>query len=194
MTAAVRLRDAVGDDGPAIAALHAASWRSAYRGLVPDAALGDDLPAGRLAHWRERFRALPAAGFVLLAEDEDALLGFAAVWPDPDGGPGGLLDNLHVRPDARGRGVGRLLLGASAARLAAAGRGTLHLWLVRGNAPAARFYEGLGAVPADGRVEAFPGGLVEEVRYVFRDTAALAAACAAPATLAGALPGPAAPG
>ncbi|HYL03260.1 MAG TPA: GNAT family N-acetyltransferase [Steroidobacteraceae bacterium] len=65
------------------------------------------------------------------------------------GKPGIYLEDLFVRPEARGHGVGKLLL-THLARLALA-RGCARLdWAVLDwNEPSIRFYRSLGAVPLD---------------------------------------------
>ena len=45
------VRAAASADMPAIADIHASSWRVAYRGLFPDAFLDGPLVDNRLAHW-----------------------------------------------------------------------------------------------------------------------------------------------
>ena len=49
------IRLGVPDDAAAIAALHAESWRSAYRGLIPDDDLGNGLDDERRKFWEDRF-------------------------------------------------------------------------------------------------------------------------------------------
>lgn len=61
--------------------------------------------------------------------------------------PGLYLEDLFVRPEWRGRGVGRALL-AHLARIAEARRcGRMEWSVLNWNAPAIRFYESLGAHP-----------------------------------------------
>lgn len=48
------IRDATLDDAPAVAALHIASWRAAYRAELPAAFLATQDLAERTAVWRER--------------------------------------------------------------------------------------------------------------------------------------------
>ena len=127
------------DDAEAIAALHAESWRSAYRGLVPDEDLGEGLDAERLQFWRSRFAAPdPDRRVVFLAMSDDLLVGFACVLADADPEHGPLLDNLHVKPGWRGHGIGALLLDKARgwSRSIAPGQ-PMHLWVLEGNAPPA---------------------------------------------------------
>jgi len=53
----VTYRPIVALDATTIAYLHATSWRSAYRGILPDEYLEDDIEADRLTHWRCRLSA-----------------------------------------------------------------------------------------------------------------------------------------
>jgi hypothetical protein len=62
------LRAATSADADAIARLHAASWQSAYRGIVPDVFLDADLVGERTAYWEQKMRGLSGREFVILAE------------------------------------------------------------------------------------------------------------------------------
>jgi GNAT superfamily N-acetyltransferase len=55
------------------------------------------------------------------------------------------LEDLFVRPEARGRGVGRILLEHLAGLAVARGCGRFEWSVLDWNAPAIRFYEALGA-------------------------------------------------
>jgi ribosomal protein S18 acetylase RimI-like enzyme len=112
------IRAATATDLPAIARLHAASWRTSYDAILPPDRLGAPLDRWLAEKWR------PEAGtgrWVLVAQAaDDALAGFAAIRPDER--QGALLDNLHVRPDLKGRGIGRALTAAAAATVSGAFR------------------------------------------------------------------------
>ncbi len=65
------------------------------------------------------------------------------------GRPGIYLEDLYVRPEFRGAGIGRALL-VHLARLAKErGCGRLEWWVLDWNEPAIEFYESIGAVPMD---------------------------------------------
>jgi GNAT superfamily N-acetyltransferase len=157
------------DDADAIAALHAMSWRAAYRGMLPDAFLDGPLDEDRRAQWRARLASPPPdRPIVLKATEGPTLLGFACVFQQQDDIWGALLDNLHVLPGSTGQGIGAGLLRAAQQRTAAAARQRLHLWVFEANGRARRFYERHGARAADCQVaEVIPGVFVPEVRYVF---------------------------
>jgi GNAT superfamily N-acetyltransferase len=65
------------------------------------------------------------------------------------GRPGIYLEDLFVRPEARGRGVGRALLGRLAAIAVERRCGRLEWSVLDWNEPAIGFYRQLGAVPMD---------------------------------------------
>jgi GNAT superfamily N-acetyltransferase len=97
------------------------------------------------------FGAKPAAE-VLLAESDGEWVGFALFFPTYStflAQPGLYLEDLFVKPDARGRGFGKALL-AELARIAVArGYGRVEWAVLDWNAPSIGFYKKLGAVPMD---------------------------------------------
>jgi len=167
------IRAATAADAAAIAALHVASWRSAYRGALPDAYLDGPIEAERFSVWTARLAALRPDDAVLVQASADRLRGFAAAFARPDGDA--LLDNLHIAPSLRGQGLGRRLLTAVAQRMMAGGSRAMHLWVFDVNTGARRFYERHGAVATGQRTEAMFGALVPETRLAWPDLAPLAA-------------------
>jgi GNAT superfamily N-acetyltransferase len=59
------------------------------------------------------------------------------------------LEDLYVRPQHRGAGLGRALLARLAAVCVERGYGRLEWWVLDWNAPSIGFYRSLGAVPMD---------------------------------------------
>lgn len=172
------LRDATGADAAAIAALHVASWRDAYRGIFSDALLDGALAVEMAAKWPGQLAGLPEAGVVLVAERGGAALGFVAVWQRDDLA---YIDNLHVAPDARGAGLGPALLAEAAARMRARGCTAAALHVFARNAGAIRFYGRLGAlIGPEEPVEVF-GETVVERRCDWPGIGALMAAARAAA-------------
>lgn len=159
-----------GGDADAIAALHAASWRATYRGILPDDFLDHQAAANRLQEWRLRLAAPAATQLVLKAVRGGELCGFACTFLDADPDWGALLDNLHVRPDLTGGGIGALLLDATIARVRDARPGSaLHLWVFEANTGARRFYERHGGQPVErDLVEVLPHLAVASLRYGWR--------------------------
>lgn len=153
----VTVRPAVPGDEAAVADVHVRSWQVGYRGLLDDAFLDGLRPEQRAA--RYRFGGGPDDPATLLAVDAGRVLGFATT------GPGELL-GLYADPTVWGWGVGRRLVAAARAALAAAGWHRAGLWVLAGNTRAERFYRADGWLP-DGarRTETSLGVALEELRY-----------------------------
>ena len=77
------------------------------------------------------------AGFALFFHNFSTFLGRRGLY----------LEDLFVRPQHRGRGIGRALLAALARLAEERGCGRLEWAVLDWNAPAIRFYESLGAEP-----------------------------------------------
>ncbi|BCJ62709.1 GNAT family N-acetyltransferase [Micromonospora endophytica] len=97
------------------------------------------------------FGSPPAAEAVVASVDQEPI-GFAlyySTYSTVAGRPGIHLEDLYVRPEHRGNGVGRELL-AHLARLAVRrGCARLEWWVLRTNDPALRFYQRLHARTLD---------------------------------------------
>ncbi len=93
----------------------------------------------------------PVASCHVAALDGD-VVGFAlwyvtfSTWT---GHPGLWLEDLFVRPAARGTGLGKALLQALAGVCVERGYGRLEWWVLDWNEPARGFYRSLGAVPQE---------------------------------------------
>src|SRR5262245_22884054 len=109
------IRPATEADAAVIAAIHVASWRDAYADILASDYLNGPIEADRLAVWSERLRQRPPAQLVDVACDSAGnAIGFVCGFRDYDPPWGNLIDNLHVRPDARGHGLGEQLLRGAA--------------------------------------------------------------------------------
>lgn len=158
-----------------VAYLHRESWRSAYRGIFSDAFLDSErVVETRVALWTRRLISEPSPGsfgFIARAASGKAL-GFTYSFPALDVQWGSLLDNLHVRPDQKGQGIGRQLLMALSEKfvheLGEVGDLGLYLWVFEANTAARAVYEHLGARPAERVVITLQDGSeAAEWRYVW---------------------------
>jgi GNAT superfamily N-acetyltransferase len=151
-----------------IALLHAQSWRSTYRGIVPDEFLDQRADFDRREFWAARFASAAADRWLLLqALGAGSLLGFVSVILDAEPKWGARLDSLHVSKDAHGTGVGRTLFQAAREWIARVSPGTsMHLWCVERNHVARRFYERQGGAIVEAANRPFAGqASVPELRY-----------------------------
>ena len=89
---------------------------------------------------------------VLIGEVDGVAQGFALFFHNFstfEGKPGVYLEDLYVRPAARGAGLGKAMLKALAQIALDRDCARLEWWVLDWNAPAIGFYEKLGAKPMD---------------------------------------------
>ncbi len=155
------------DDAPALGRLHVATWREAYRGLLPDAFLDGLDPLDREAMHRQALRQGPEAGReTLVVEAAGGLTGFALAGParDRDLPPGTHeVYAVYLRQASWGTGVGRALF--DRARWPGGEAGAV-VWVLEANARARRFYAAAGFAPDGARkAEAVGGAPQVHLRY-----------------------------
>ncbi len=139
------IRPATVADARAIAEVHVASWRGAYRGLLPDETLAALDIEVRAARW---MRSIVEGRYrLLVVEGESGVYGFASIGRsrDPDAGDEvGELLGLYLHPDSWGLGLGRALHDSALETLRGEGFVVATLWVLAGNEQARRFYEHAG--------------------------------------------------
>jgi RimJ/RimL family protein N-acetyltransferase len=164
------IRPATVDDAARLAVVHVASWRRAYRGLLPDDLLDGLSAAARERRWTSALAAPHARGAVLVVERDGQLLGFASVGLERSGEPAdtdGELYAIYLDPDHWRHGVGTALHDAALDRLGELGFRTASLWVLVGNERAMAFYRRNGW-REDGttRVDIHPSGVeLPEIRF-----------------------------
>lgn len=170
----IEIRPATETDAPAIAELHQRSWRSAYRGLLPDSYLDGTAGDQLAAHWATAFHRDEPRRVILVALAPDGIAGFVAAWPK--GPDTALIDNLHVAPGQRGGGLGRRLMGRAAAELRRLGFRAVFLEVIEGNHDARGFYRRLGGVEGALFVEPIGGHPTRVIPVAWNSLAMLEAA------------------
>jgi ribosomal protein S18 acetylase RimI-like enzyme len=184
------IRRARSADAPAIGAVHVATWRTAYAGVLPDDYLAGLSPLRHAAGYEQAItdRHNGHAVFVAVASGADAPegtpAGQATVVGFVSGGrarrPGlgqGEIETLYLLEDYRERGVGRRLMRAIAAHLAAVGCRSVVLWVLQDN-PTRWFYRRLGGKPAAQEVICFAGQTIGQLAFVWDPIETLLAATA----------------
>ncbi len=136
------------DEGPRLRAIRLAALEDA-----PDAfgSTYSETAARPPESWPAQLRSL--ATFVAVVDGADG--GMVRGGPAPDDPGDALLLSMWVAPTARGRGVGRALVGAVVAWARAEGFARLLLDVADQNAPAVALYARLGFVPT-GEVDHLP--------------------------------------
>ena len=173
----IQLRAATPTDAPAIARLHLASWRRAYRDLAPRAVFEAMDEALRLKRWTATLASPLAQQAVVVADQGGRLagMGMASAPSQPGFGARGEIASLYIDPSFQRLGLGRRLLSALAGQVAAWGYGGAALGVVAGNAPAIAFYETLGGRMAGRYLDPGPIWRSENLIFVWDELADLAA-------------------
>lgn len=170
----IEIRPATAADSAAIAELHQRSWRSAYRGLLPDSYLDGRAGTELAARWSRTFAKDEPRRVIVVAMAPDGIVGFVAAWPST--ARMALIDNLHVAPGQRGGGIGRRLMGRAAAELRRLGFEAAFLEVIEGNHGARGFYRRLGGIEGELFLEPIGGHPTPVFPVIWDDLAVLEAA------------------
>lgn len=162
------VRPATLGDAAAIARVHVASWRSTYRGLLPE----DFLASLAEEPYTERWTRVigDGASRVLVVEADGDIVGFASCGHERAGEDGfaGELYAIYVLDRAQRNGHGRELVRAAAGALREMRLADMIVWVLRDNGAARRFYERLGGVYVRSQPITIGSATLEEVSYGWR--------------------------
>ncbi len=158
-------------DARQIAEIHVASWKVAYRELLPASDL-DQLEVSQFESWRgRRIEAMDRSNSAtLVVLDDGKIVGFVDVGPTRDehldAREVAELYAIYLDPERWGSGYGRTLIVAAEAAMAELGFGSAMLWVLEENSRARAFYESAGWESDGGRQqERIISTELYEVRY-----------------------------
>jgi len=144
------IRDAKTEDLLSIAKVKIDTWHSTYRGFITD----DVLDKFDLSEQAEKFGELIPQGcekkFLIVAEANGTIVGFAAGGSERDGkyGIDGEVYAVYVHEKYQNQGIGNNLMVHSAEKLANMGFESMLVWVLEDN-PFKRFYEKYGGTQID---------------------------------------------
>ncbi len=164
---ALLIRDMTVEDCEAVAAVRVRGWQFAYAGLMPQSYLAA-MSVEEDAERRRGFLTEGSAVTHVVAERDGTVIGWGCFGPGRDKDiPAGQAElyAIYVLPEQIGTGAGRALMAELTGRAEADGFSSMHLWVLKENDRARRFYEKAGFAP-DGAEEPFDvdGVSVPEVR------------------------------
>jgi GNAT superfamily N-acetyltransferase len=153
------LREARQEDAAAIARVHVDSWRSTYRGIVPEGFLAEMSYEDFEDRWRGWLRNVgePRLVYRVAELPSGRIVGFAT-------GYAGELYTLYLLREHQRAGIGQRLLGSVARGLAEGGTYSLLAWVLARN-PSRRFYEAVGGELLGSQEIEIGGARLEEVAY-----------------------------
>ncbi|MEH1764964.1 MAG: GNAT family N-acetyltransferase [Nostoc sp.] len=170
------VREASHHDVPTIAKVHVDTWRTTYRGIVPDEHLTNLSYEQRANGWYQILNHAPKDGnFTYVAEEEPGeIVGFANGGVERTGNPvyKGELTAIYILQNHQGKGIGRCLAQAVVERLSRSGINSMLVWVLVNN-PACQFYAALGGKPVYEKELEIGGKPLIEVAYGWTDTANL---------------------
>jgi GNAT superfamily N-acetyltransferase len=167
------IREASIADAEVIARVHVDSWRSTYKGIMPDATLDGLSYEQRQQDWERRLNHESRNAVIYVAEDpvSHEVIGFACGGPaveEQDAPYQGVLYTLYILDAYHRQGIGRQLFLRVVERLIQRNIISLLLWVVAEN-PARKFYEAMGGQYIKTGTFETNGVQVEEVAYGWED-------------------------
>lgn len=173
----VTIREATVEDAAGIARVHVETWRSTYRGLLPDSVLDGLSIEGRTQHWTELLSRPTSGSFACVAEaGGEQVVGFALAGPEREDNPDYLGETyaIYILSSFQGQGIGRRMISAIARRFVDEKLTTMLVWVLKENYPAREFYEAIGGKMLKEKPIEIARALYTEVAYGWDDISRLA--------------------
>lgn len=162
----ITIRIAQPRDAASIAGVHDASWREAYRGIIPGREL-ESMISRRGERWWKN--AISRGSNILVLDFSDKIAGYATYGRNriPAMPYRGEIFELYLAPEYQGLGFGRRLFEAARKDLAKHGCATALVWALQDNVRAINFYEHLGGIILRRAPERFGRETRERVALAF---------------------------
>jgi len=137
------IRPAAIHDARAIAEVHVESYKSTYRGILPDEFLDGLSVEKRESFWRDL--AAQQSITIVGCGADGSVLGFASGGKERSGrlGCDGELYAIYLHTEAQRKGLGAFLVRQMVQELVALGFRSMAVWVLARN-PSTKFYESLG--------------------------------------------------
>jgi ribosomal protein S18 acetylase RimI-like enzyme len=171
-----RIALATPDDAQALAAMHIASWRETYAGILPDKMLAALSVESRAAAWSKILLepATTHSTVVFLAEHQETIMGFGSCGAQRteslrDNGYDGEISAIYVLREFQKRKIGTQLFRSTSSDLIHRGFSAAALWVLRENFRARRFYEHFGGKVIAEREDVREGTVLIELAYGWPD-------------------------
>jgi ribosomal protein S18 acetylase RimI-like enzyme len=166
MEAVITIRNAREGDAEGIAAVHDASWRDAYRGIIPGREL-ERMIARRGPCWWDS--AIIRGSRLLVLDFDETIGGYASYGRNrvPSLQYGGEIFELYIAPEFQGLGFGTRLFEVARRDLAEYGYPSFLVWALADNERAVRFYLKLGGRIVRQAIERFGSETRSRVAFAF---------------------------
>lgn len=164
------IREAKIEDVISIAKVQVDSWRTTYKDIISEKYLAALSYKSREDFWRERLSDGDSFWFVLVAEDDENIIGFAAGGPERSGDMefAGELGAIYLLENYQHKGIGSQLFKAVITRLLRIGIKTMMVWVLAEN-PSKKFYESQGGEQIYEKVITIDETELKEIAYGWKD-------------------------
>jgi ribosomal protein S18 acetylase RimI-like enzyme len=167
------VRQARVEDAAGIARVRVDSWRTTYKGIVPDDYLTNMSYEESERRWRWILNNGSSTGSICYVVEEETgqVVGFISGGPErehDDPAYSGELYAIYVLKEYQEQGIGRRLTETLVEKLLQAGMESMLVWVLAEN-PACRFYEALGGQPLKTVQEEIGGKLLDLIGYGWSD-------------------------
>lgn len=170
----MNIRKATSEDIKAVSAIYIDTWKTTYKGLVPDEYLHSLSYEEAETKWGQFMAEFEHKSSIFVAVNEiDEIVGFAATQMMSQKDQTGELYALYLLPKAQGLGAGRRLVSAVAKYLRNEQMSSMLVWVMKKNEAGRGFYKRLGATHYAHRESEFGGLTVEDEAYIWNDLSIL---------------------
>ena len=146
-------------DYASIAHIHAINWKQNYQEVLDANYLKNEVDRDRLEVWQNRLGLPKSNQYIVVAVDDEEVIGFVCTYINYDGTHGHYIDNLHVLREYQGHGIGRQLVHYSVNHIVAISLNfNLFLWVFENNHSAIRSYKYWGAQAGNTEYLNMPSG------------------------------------
>ncbi len=164
------IRNASLEDAAAVAKVQVDSWRTTFKGIVPEDYLEGLLYDKREPIWK---RAVMENNLYIAEDENGEVIGFSVGGRERTGNYETYLGEVYsifIVKEHQGTGIGRLLVKSVVEDLKKKKLDSMLIWVIEEN-PACRFYEALGGKKIDTREIEIGGKKLSEVAYGWDDIA-----------------------
>ncbi|WP_132034260.1 GNAT family N-acetyltransferase [Aquabacter spiritensis] len=166
-TGLIEIRRARTQDASAVAEVHDAAWRTAYRGLIPGLELERMVERRGPLWWEQAIRRGSRVSLLIAGEE---VVGYANY-----GGNrakalpyGGEIYEIYLKPVYQGLGFGQRLFSAARRDLSLARLSGLVVWALKDNSGAVGFYEALGGQRVAASTERFGTKTLDKIAFAWQ--------------------------
>jgi len=169
----LEIRRANKEDIKGVSRVYVDSWRTTYRGLVPDDYLDELSYEDAAKRWVDFLNNENEPFIYVAINDTGNIIGFASGKRIDEKNFDGELYSLYLLQECRGLGVGRQLISAIAKHFKEKGIYSMMVWVMKQNKSGLGFYERMGGKEYIHRASTFGGTVVEDVAYGWKEISEL---------------------